>query len=65
MQSLQEHIADKELASATMHTLRERIFKVAVTVRESTRRIVCSLTAHHCWSAIWLRSALNLGAVPG
>jgi len=65
MHSLQEHIDDRELAKATMHTLRARLLKIAVLVRESTRRIVCSFTAHHPWSAIWLRCALSLGAASG
>ncbi len=65
MQALQEHIDDHELAKATMHTLRERLLKIAVVVRESTRRIVCSFTAHHPWSAIWLRCAASMGAASG
>lgn len=65
MQSLQEHVDDRELAKSTMHTLRERLLKIAVVVRESTRRIVCRFTAHHPWSAIWLRCAASMGAATG
>jgi len=65
MQSLQEHIADKRLASATMHTLRECLLKIAVVVRESTRRIVANFTAHHPWADIWLKCAMNMGAASG
>lgn len=65
MQSLQEHIVDRRLASATMHTLRECLLKIAVVVRESTRRIVANFTAHHPWADIWLKCALNMGAASG
>ena len=65
MQTLQEHIADKRLATATMHTLRECLFKVAVVVRESTRRFVANFTAHHPWSEIWLQCAISMGAASG
>lgn len=65
MQSLQEHIADKRLTSATMHTLRECLLKIAVVVRESTRRIVANFTAHHPWADIWLKCAMNMGAASG
>ena len=65
MQSLQEHIVDKKMASATMHTLRECLLKIAVVVRESTRRIVANFTAHHPWADIWLRCAMNMGATSG
>lgn len=65
MQSLQEYIDHKRLACATMHTLRECLLKIAVVVRESTRRIVANFTAHHPWADIWLRCATNLGAASG
>jgi hypothetical protein len=65
MHSLQEHISDRELAVATMHTVRERLLKIAVVVRESSRRIVFNFTSHYPWAGIWLRGAISLGAASG
>ena len=65
MQSLQEHIDQRILASATMHTLRECLLKIAVVVRESTRRIIAAFTAHHPGADIWRQCAINMGAAFG
>jgi len=65
MQSLQEHAADRELTVATMRTVRERLLKIAVRVRESTRRIVFNFTSHYPWAEVWLACARSVGASPG
>lgn len=65
MQTLQERISDKELARATMGTLRERLFKVAVRVKESTRRVVFLFSSHYPWENPWIACARNIGAAPG
>jgi hypothetical protein len=65
MQSLKERFADRELARATMGTLRERLFKIAVRVKESTRRIVFLFTSHYPWADSWLACAESVGAVAG
>lgn len=60
MRSLQERIADRILASATMPTLRECLLKIAVVLRESTRRIVDNFTAQHTLVDIWIKFAMNM-----
>lgn len=65
MQALQERLVIRELSRATMGTLRERLFKIAVRVKESTRRIVFLFTAHYPWQDNWIACARSVGAVPG
>jgi hypothetical protein len=52
-------------ARAQMSTLREKLFKRAVRVRESARRIVLEFSVHYPWQDAWRRIALAVGAVPG
>ena len=65
MQTLQERLSCTELARVTMGTLRERLFKIAVRVKESTRRIAFLFTAHYPGQALWMACAQSAGAVPG
>jgi hypothetical protein len=65
MQALQERITDRILSRATMGTLREHLFKVAVRVKESSRRITFLLTAHYPWQGTWLACARSVGAAAG
>ncbi|MFH1037336.1 MAG: IS1380 family transposase [PVC group bacterium] len=65
MQALQERISDPILSRATMGTLRERLFKIAVRVKESTRQITFLLTTHYPWQGTWLACARSVGAVAG
>lgn len=46
-------------------TLRQRLFKRAVQVRESVRRVVLEFSEHYPWQEAWRRIALAVGAVPG
>jgi hypothetical protein len=45
-------------------TLRLWLLKVAVRVRETTRRIVIEVAEHHPWADRFRRAAMHLGAVP-
>ena len=65
MQALQERIIDKNLSRATMGTLRERLFKIAVRVKVSTRQVTFLFTTHYPWQGTWLACARSVGAVPG
>lgn len=65
MQTLQEHLANQELSRATMGILRERLFKLAVQVKESARRVTLLFTSHYPWRESWLAYAKSVGAVPG
>ena len=48
-----------------MGTLRERLFKRAVRVTESARRIVWQFSRHYPWAVAWNEIALALGAAGG
>jgi hypothetical protein len=50
------------LERAQVATLRERLFKVAVTVRESVRRILLEAPKAYAWLAVWRTVAVRLGA---
>jgi len=52
------------LANAQVHTLRERLLKLAVWVQRSTRRIVLHLPDSAPWRSDWCRIARTIGAVP-
>ena len=64
MQSVAEETSDLDLLKAQMATLRDRLLKIAVRVRSSTRRITLEFTSHHPWADSWLHAAAALGAVP-
>lgn len=48
-----------------MSTLRERLIKRAVQVRESVRRVVLEFSVHYPWQAAWRQIALAVGATGG
>lgn len=54
-----------ELRHAQMGTIRERLFKRAVRVKESVRRVVLEYSVHYPWQDAWRRIALSLGAAAG
>jgi len=64
MQSVAERTSDLDLLKAQMGTLRDRLLKIAVRVRSSSRRITLEFTSHHPWDQSWLNAARGLGAVP-
>lgn len=49
---------------AQVWTLRERLLKLAVTIRESARRIWIEAPKTHAWMAVWRTVALRVGATP-
>jgi hypothetical protein len=63
-QILQDHMPKGEMENAQAWIIRERLFKIAVRVRQSVRRIVFELSAHHPWQADWRSLALAIGAIP-
>jgi len=64
-QAFQQKLPAGEFARAQMVTIREKLFKRAVRVTESVRRIVLRFSAHYPWLDTWRRIALAVGAVPG
>lgn len=64
MQAVQERSGIAELARLQMGTLRLWLFRVAVRVRTSVRRIRLEFTEHYPWALLWRRCALALGATP-
>ncbi len=52
-----------ELARAQVGTLRERLIKVATTIKESVRRILLQMPEPFAWYNTWTRLARSLGAV--
>lgn len=48
-----------------MSTLRERLIKRAVQVRESVRRVVLEFSRHYPWQAAWRQVALAVGGASG
>jgi hypothetical protein len=61
-QMLQDKLVGSELAKAQVWTIRERLFKVAARVKETSRRIVLYLTDNYPWKALWLELAAACGA---
>ena len=64
LQALRGEPRNTELARAQVTTLRERLFKIGATVKESCRRIVLSLPRSYPWIDVWRRAALAVGATP-
>ncbi len=62
-QILQDKLAGSDLAKAQVWTIRERLFKIAARVTESSRRIVLYFTDNYPWKTQWLQLAAALGAV--
>ena len=66
LQAFQQRLpANGEFAGAQMVTIRERLFKRAVRVTESVRRIVWQFSRHYPWAAAWNEIALAVGATGG
>jgi hypothetical protein len=62
-QILQDKLAGSEFEKAQVWTIRERLFKIAARVTESSRRIVLYFTDNYPWKTEWLKLAASLGAV--
>lgn len=62
-QELRHEARRTDLARAQVGTLRERLIKVAATIKESVRRILLQMPEHFGWHDTWTRLARNLGAV--
>ncbi len=62
-QDLRERLPKTDLARAQVSTLREKLIKIGVVVKESVRRIVLSLPASYPWKKLWLEAAHGLGAL--
>ena len=63
-QELRLNASQTELANAQVSTLRERLLKLAVWVKQSTRRIVFHLPDSAPWRHEWTQIARALGAAP-
>ncbi len=61
---LREQIADVELRSAQMDTLRLRLLKIAVRVRVTARRIWLDISGAHPRAKLWIDLAGLLHAPP-
>jgi hypothetical protein len=64
MQELRQRAARTALRSAQVHTLRERLLKLAVRVERSARRLVLHLPQSCGWRGEWQQVACALGAAP-
>ena len=62
LQDLRRRAAGTPCADAQVSTLRERLFKLAVRVERSVRRIVLHLPLHFPWRADWTTIAQAVGA---
>jgi len=65
MQAFQQKLPTGEFVAAQMSTIREKLFKRAVRVTESVRRIVLRFSAHYPWAGEWRQIALAVGAASG
>jgi hypothetical protein len=63
-QTLQAHAQGTACADAQVSTLRERLFKLAVWVERSVRRIVLHLPTTYPWLPTWRQIAVAVGAAP-
>lgn len=61
-QQLRDDARDTECARAQVWTLRERLMKVAATVRETVRRIVIEMPKAYFWLKDWQVIAARTGA---
>ena len=62
MQEMRRRAAETELATAQVTTLRERLFKLAVWVEKSVRRIVLHFPVNYPWLNSWKQLAQAVGA---
>jgi hypothetical protein len=63
-QQLRRDIPDPQERRSQVWTLRERLVKIGMTVRESVRRILLEGPAAYPWQNIWRLLAFRLGAIP-
>ena len=64
LQTLRRHAAGTAGAAAQVTTLRERLFKVAVWIERSVRRIVLHFPTTFPWQPTWREIARAVGATP-
>lgn len=64
MMTVSEHAATTQLQRATMGTLRIRLLKIAVRIKQSVRRVLLEFTGHFPWADDWMDCALAIGAIP-
>ena len=64
-QELRYQARHTQCRHAQVSTLRERLLKLGVWIRTTTRRIVLHLPDSAPWRCEWYRIARSLGAVPG
>src|SRR5262245_26158548 len=64
VQTLRAHAAGTACAGAQATTLRERLFKVAVWVQRTVRRIVLHFPVRFPWQPTWRQIAAAVGATP-
>jgi hypothetical protein len=62
-QELRVRLPKTDLARAQVGTLRARLIKIGVVVKESVRRIVLSFPASYPWKQHWLEAAHSVGAL--
>lgn len=63
LQQLRASMKDTELERAQVCTLRMRLLKVAVVMKESVRRIVLTFPRSYPWQELWCRAAHRIGLV--
>ena len=64
-QAFQQKLPEGIFRRAQMATLRERLFKRAVQVKETVRRVLLNFSAHYPWQEAWCQIALAVGAASG
>lgn len=62
-QELRVRLPQTDLARAQVGTLREKLIKIGVVVKESVRRIVLSFPASYPWKQLWHEAAHSVGAL--
>ncbi len=65
LQAFQQKLPAGEFAGAQMATIRQKLFKRAVRVTESVRRVLWRFSAHYPWQTAWRQIALAVGATGG
>lgn len=61
LQELRASLKGTELARAQVCTLRMRLLKVAVVMKESVRRILLTFPRSYPWQELWCRAAQRIG----
>ena len=65
LQAFQQKLPAGTFRGAQMATLRERLFKRAVQVKETARRVLLNFSVHYPWQEAWCQIALAVGAASG